>query len=251
MKVLVVNGSPKVEKSNTIQLTNAVVEGIKNVHADAEVETLNVKNMQIQPCLGCMSCWGKTAGKCIIDDVMQEVHVKFMEADIIIFSFPLYFFGMPGSMKVFVDRLMPLMETYKGAVKDIGDNAFHDFRYDMGNKKYVVVSSCGYGRTAEIYDALIREFDFIFGKGRYTPLLCPQSEMFAIPPLKPQINEYLKRYIAVGECLGNMESPSEEMIARASEPILPQRAFEMLVNNYWNSVTPENPLPAPNLRGGC
>ena len=37
-----------------------------------------------------------------------------------------------------------------------------------------------------------------------------------------------------------MENPSAEMVAHASEPILPQRAFEMLVNNYWNSVTPKD-----------
>lgn len=240
MKVLVVNGSPRVEKSNTIQLTNAVVEGIKNVHLDADVDIFNVKNMDIKPCIGCMSCWGQTAGRCIINDVMQDVHTKIMEADIIILSFPLYFFGMPGSMKTFVDRLMPLMETYRGTVKDIGDNAFHEFRYDMGNKKFVVVSSCGYGRTNEIFDALIKEFNFIYGKDRYTALLCPQGEMFAIEPLKPQINEYLKRYVSIGECLGRMENPSAEMVAHASEPILPQRAFEMLVNNYWNSVTPKD-----------
>lgn len=93
---------------------------------------------------------------------------------------------------------MPLMETYRGTVKDIGDNAFHEFRYDMGNKKFVVVSSCGYGRTNEIFDALIKEFNFIYGKDRYTALLCPQGEMFAIEPLKPQINEYLKRYVSIG-----------------------------------------------------
>lgn len=61
-----------------------------------------------------------------------------------------------------------------------------------------------------------------------------------IEPLKPQINEYLKRYVSIGECLGRMENPSAEMVAHASEPILPQRAFEMLVNNYWNSVTPKD-----------
>ena len=43
----------------------------------------------------------------------------------------------------------------------------NEFRYDMGDKKYYVISSCGYGRTYEIYDALIKEFNFIYGKGRY------------------------------------------------------------------------------------
>ena len=138
MKVLIVNGSPKGPKSNTMQMTNAVLKGLKETNPEAEIELLTVKDMDIKPCMGCMSCWGKTAGQCVINDVMQDVHVKFMNADVIIYSFPLYFFGMPGPMKTFVDRIMPLMETYKGKVRDIGDNAFHEFRYDVSGKKFYV-----------------------------------------------------------------------------------------------------------------
>lgn len=155
---------------------------------------------------------------------------------------------MPGPMKTFVDRIMPLMETYKGKVRDIGDNAFHEFRYDVSGKKFYVISSCGYGRTQEIYDALIKEFNFIYGKGRYQALLCPQSEMFAIPPMVNQINEYLKRYTEIGKVMGKGEDIPQDMIDYASQPMIPQRALEKLMNNYWDAVTPENPLPAPNLR---
>ena len=86
MKVLVVNGSPKGPKSNTMQMTNAVLKGLKETNPEAEIELLTVKDMDIKPCMGCMSCWGKTAGQCVINDVMQDVHVKFMNADVIIYS---------------------------------------------------------------------------------------------------------------------------------------------------------------------
>ena len=131
---------------------------------------------------------------------------------------------------------------------EIGDNAFHEFRYDVSGKKFYVISSCGYGRTQEIYDALIKEFNFIYGKGRYQALLCPQSEMFAIPPMVNQINEYLKRYTEIGKVMGKGEDIPQDMIDYASQPMIPQRALEKLMNNYWDAVTPENPLPAPNLR---
>ena len=101
MKVLVVNGSPKGPKSNTMQMTNAVLKGLKETNPEAEIELLTVKDMDIKPCMGCMSCWGKTAGQCVINDVMQDVHVKFMNADVIIYSFPLYFFGMPVDFATF------------------------------------------------------------------------------------------------------------------------------------------------------
>ena len=72
--------------------------------------------------------------------------------------------------------------------------------------------------------------------------------MFAIPPMVNQINEYLKRYVEIGKVIGQGEDIPQEMVDRASEPMIPQRALEMLMNNYWDAVTPKNPLPAPNLR---
>lgn len=234
MNVLVINGSPKGEASNTMKLTRGLLEGVAENEANI-IKHLTVKDMDITPCLGCMSCWGKTAGKCVIDDVMTTVYQEIMKADLIIESFPLYFFGMPGPMKTFTDRMMPLMETYKGECMTIGDNAFHAPRFDMSGKKLVVVSTCGYARTEEIYDSLIKEYNFICGKGNYLSLLCPQGEMFAIPPLEPQVNVYINRYREIGRLLGRGEVVPDELVKKASEPILPQKAFETLVNNYWNS----------------
>ena len=42
MKVLVVNGSPKGPKSNTMQMTNAVLKGLKETNPEAEIELLTV-----------------------------------------------------------------------------------------------------------------------------------------------------------------------------------------------------------------
>jgi len=234
MNVLVINGSPKGASSNTMKLTNALLEGLAE-NEDNIINQLTIKDMDITPCLGCMSCWGKTAGKCVINDVMTSVYKEIMKADLVIESFPLYFFGMPGPMKTFTDRMMPLMETYKGESMIIGDNAFHAPRFDMSGKKLVLMSTCGYAKTEEIYDSLIKEYNFICGKGKYLSLLCPQGEMFAIPPLEPQIKAYLNKYREIGRRLGKGEDVPEELVKKASEPILPQKAFETLVNNYWNS----------------
>lgn len=51
MKVLVVNGSPKGPKSNTMQMTNAVLKGLKETNPEAEIELLTVKDMDIKPCM--------------------------------------------------------------------------------------------------------------------------------------------------------------------------------------------------------
>ena len=164
-----------------MKLTRGLLEGVAENEANI-IKHLTIRDMDITSCLGCMSCWGKTAGKCVIDDVMTTVYQEIMKADLIIESFPLYFFGM----KTFTDRMMPLMETYKGECMTIGDNAFH-------------------------------------------------APRFAIPPLEPQVNLYVNRYREIGRLLGRGEVVPDELVKKASEPILPQKAFETLVNNYWNA----------------
>lgn len=88
MKVLVLNGSPKGEKSNTLNITKAFLDGFS---ADTEVEYITVKKETIKPCMGCFSCWSRTPGECVIKDDMQKIYEKINSADIIIESFPLYF----------------------------------------------------------------------------------------------------------------------------------------------------------------
>ena len=233
MKVLVINGSPKGENSNTFKLTSALLKGLQE-NPDIEIETLVVKEMDIKPCLGCLSCWYQTPGKCVIDAVMQDVYKKVMAADLVIESFPLFFFGMPGPMKTFTDRMCPLMESYNGFSKTIGNSAFHEPRFDMSGKRLVIVSTCGYAKTEEIYDSLIKELNFIAGKGNYLPLFCPQGEMYRIPLMQQYIDVFVETYKEIGRLLGRNEEIPQELLEKASKPIVPQRAFENLISNYAN-----------------
>ena len=73
MKVLVLNGSPKAERSNTLNITKAFLKGFP---ADTEVEQVNLYKKDIKPCLGCFSCWSRTPGQCVIKDDMQDIYEK-------------------------------------------------------------------------------------------------------------------------------------------------------------------------------
>ncbi|MDU7337648.1 MAG: flavodoxin family protein [Clostridium sp.] len=104
MKVLVLNGSPKGESSNTMLLTRTFLEGAG--WTDAEV--INVAKADVKPCLGCYVCWHTTPGKCVIKDTVVEILTKIILADVIIWSFPLYYFSVPGGLKNLIDRQLPL-----------------------------------------------------------------------------------------------------------------------------------------------
>lgn len=106
-KVLVINGSPKIEKSNTAFLLNPFMEGMKK--AGASVELIYTRKLKILPCIGCFKCWGETIGECFIQDDMQELYTKLRDADILVLATPVYS-SLPGEMQNFVNRLVPLIE---------------------------------------------------------------------------------------------------------------------------------------------
>lgn len=146
MKILAINGSPKGKRSNTWRLTSAFLEGItiqeENDGAQApEIETLNIGSLNIKPCLGCFSCWSKTPGKCCIHDDMQGVIDKILWADVVVWSFPLYYFGLPGQLKTLIDRQLPMSLPFMCTETESGG---HPSRYDMSGKSTVVISTCGF-----------------------------------------------------------------------------------------------------------
>ena len=94
MKILLINGSPKGKGSNSLKLAYSFLEGLKDGCArkgeDLSIEELHVASMKIGACKGCFACWKKTPGICCIKDDMQAVIEKQLEADLILWSFPLY-----------------------------------------------------------------------------------------------------------------------------------------------------------------
>ena len=109
MNVLVINGSPKGERSNTWQLTKAFLAGMGEGNEELTIQELTVSQLDIRPCLGCFSCWSKTPGQCCIADDMDRVLEKLLWADVTVWSFPLYYFSVPGPLKNLIDRQLPLV----------------------------------------------------------------------------------------------------------------------------------------------
>ena len=96
MKILVINGSPRGERSNTLRLTRAFTRGLCAAAPGSEVEELDLRCMNLHECSGCFTCWTKTPGRCVHPDDMNGALLKYVEADALIFSFPLYYFSLPS-----------------------------------------------------------------------------------------------------------------------------------------------------------
>ncbi|MCL2765442.1 MAG: flavodoxin family protein [Treponema sp.] len=226
MKILVLNGSPKKEKSNTLKLTNAFLDGL-NPNKNNPVQTITIGDSGIEPCLGCYTCWTKTPGICCIKDDMQDYLQQYMNADLIIWSFPLYYYGMPSKIKGFLDRLLPL------SLPEINDRGSHPPRYDLSHQRHVLISTCGFCRTENNYDALLRQFEIIFGS-RLTKIICPEGELFRIPQLSARTDEYLSYVKKAGNEFLLKGSFSAETQSKLDELLYPPEIFTELANASWN-----------------
>jgi multimeric flavodoxin WrbA len=99
MKVLAVNGSPHA-RGNTYF---AICAAAKELEANGvEVEILHVGDKLIRGCLACGKCG--ELGRCVIDDAVNENLDKILGADGLILASPVYFSGIAGTMKCYLDR---------------------------------------------------------------------------------------------------------------------------------------------------
>lgn len=232
MKVLVINGSPKGERSNTYQLTRAFLEGMGESGEAIESQELTVRDLDIRPCLGCFSCWGKTPGQCCMADDMERVMGKLLWADVTVWSFPLYYFSVPGPLKNLIDRQLPMVLPFMSPGGGETGSGSHPTRYDMSGKRTVVISTCGFYTAQGNYDGVCSLFDHECGKGNYTALFCGQGELFRYPELRQRTGEYLGYVRQAGkEYMDGGITPETQ--AKLDELLFPREVFERWADDSW------------------
>lgn len=102
-KILIISTSLR-GKSNSHALAESLGKGALENGNDVELITLQRKDIRF--CIGCLSCV-KTA-KCVIKDDAPEIVQKMHDADVLVFSTPIYYYEMSGQMKTLLDRANPL-----------------------------------------------------------------------------------------------------------------------------------------------
>lgn len=234
MNILVLNGSPKGDKSNTLKITKAFLDGL-NADNKHHVDIISINEAHIEHCRGCFACWTKTPGQCIIEDDMAKLTEKYISAHIVLWSFPLYYFGMPSKIKAFLDRLLPTNLPY--IVVNDNKTAGHPSRYDLSHQRHVLISSCGFHSTENNYDALLKQFEIILGN-HFAKILCPEGELLKVPQLSIRVNEYLAHVKKAGEEFALQNGFSEETQNKLKELLYPPEVFIEMANASWQIQEP-------------
>ena len=135
MKVLLINGSPRVGGNTSIALGETERSSQQE---DIQVETAQVGNKAIRGCVACLSCMEK--GKCVFDDLVNETARKFAEADGLVIASPVYYASANGTLISFIDRL------------------FYSTRFDNTMKVGAAVAVARRGGVSATYDELNKYF---------------------------------------------------------------------------------------------
>ena len=194
MKILLINGSPKGKRSNSLKLAYSFIEGFKNGCTNDEeslsIDELHVASMNIAACKGCFACWQKTPGICCIKDDMQTVIEKLIDADLILWSFPLYYFNVPAILKNLIDRQLPMSLPFMSTRQDGYGSGSHEARYDMEGKRHVLISTCGFYSANENYDSVSRMFDHFLNLFCLTVINQIPSATFPDTPCQLLLSRY-------------------------------------------------------------
>ena len=102
-KVVVLSTSLR-SRSNSELLAKSFVEGAKD--AGNEVEYISLKNKEIRFCIGCLAC--QKTGNCVMKDDVAGIMDSVLNADVIVWATPIYYYEMSGQMKTLIDRLNPM-----------------------------------------------------------------------------------------------------------------------------------------------
>ncbi len=100
MKVLIINGSPRVDGNTSIALN----EMVKVFEAECiETDVVQIGNKAIRGCIACNSC--RKTGKCVFDDAVNDLAAKFEAADGLVVASPVYYASANATLIACLDRL--------------------------------------------------------------------------------------------------------------------------------------------------
>lgn len=107
INVLGISGSPR--DGNSRYLLKEALKAAQDVDAKTVmIDEYSFRGKKFSPCIACFRCDGdekRRKGECVIKDDFQALRDKWVGADVVIYSVPVYHVGIPGQLKCFMDRL--------------------------------------------------------------------------------------------------------------------------------------------------
>lgn len=224
MKILVLNGSPKKEKSDTMHITRAFLEGMSETGTQ-EIRTIHVIDRHIEYCCGSMACM-RNGGVCRHHDDMRAILDEILSSDLLVFSFPLYCYGMPAVLKNLIDRTIPLSSI---AMRKADGRYEHVGQADFSHLRYLMICGCGFPNSAHNFEPAVAQFRLMF-RGNHTIVTVPESPMFNVPEAAAVTAPRLELVRKAGRQYAQSGTIDAAVLAQIGSPMIPEETYARIVN---------------------
>ena len=165
MKIVLLEGSPNKNGSSNM-LAEQFRKGAEE--AGHSVQMIDAAHADIHPCIGCIHCGYE--GPCVQKDDVNEIRQKILDADMMVFVTPLYYYGMSAQLKILIDRFCAFNSSIqrkhmKSALLTVAWNS-DDWTFDALEAHY---------HTLVKYLKL-QDQGMVLGKGCGSPSMTKQSK---------------------------------------------------------------------------
>ena len=229
-RVVVINGSARMEKGNTARVLAPFLDGMRE--AGAFVELFYAKRLNVKPCTGEFYCWNRKPGACYQEDNMQMLYPKLRKADILVLATPVYI-PLPGEMQNLINRLCPLIEPILTWRDGRTRAKFHD---NVKIRKIVLVSTCGwwemgnFGTVLRIAEEIAKGVSVDFAGA----ILRPHAYLMVEKKEKAKkVTEALRK---AGYELVKKGRMSKSLLEAISQPLISEEEYRHSLNDDYEKA---------------
>ena len=223
MEIIVLNGSPRGEQSNTLKLTKAFLRGMQKEEKHS-IQIIDLNDLNIEFCRGCRHCLYD--GNCVLHDDMDYLLPLVLSADCVIFSFPLFSYAINAITKKVIERMLPI---YTNEIKKVDNHYEHILQMDITNIKFVMISTCGFPQVEENFDSAVIHFKTCF-RNNSTVFTVPEGPILEASQFDQFTKPLIKQFEEAGFIFAESGYVSDELCRKLSMPVVPEKLFEKWVN---------------------
>ena len=157
---------------------------------------------------------------------MHAILEEILDCDLLIFSYPLYCYGMPAPLKALIDRTLPLSSM---AMQKVGDRYEHVGQADFSHLRYIMICGCGFPNSQHNFEPAVAQFKNCF-PNNHTVITVPESPMFNAPEADMVTKPRLELVKKAGNQYAENGAIDEKLLAEICSPMIPENDYAAIVN---------------------
>ena len=144
---------------------------------------------------------------------MPQILSKILQSDLLLFSFPLYCYGMPAPLKVLIDRTVALFSM---TMQKVGERYEHVGQADYSKLRYLMICGCCFPNAAHSFEPAI--------------VTVSEAPMFNVPEAEAVTKPFLETMRTAGREYAQTGCISDETMAKLAVPMIPDDLYARICN---------------------